>query len=213
MEHQFRTPKANHRSKAGFERIKDPQKISKKCLNSAFKSVSEDVSLELRKDSIDISSITEISDDNQLVESAESVITTQSHLNSPSPEMVAFSELSTLSLSITGNSDEAGDISDGHCISPSVEAEMVMKYLKQARLQVINTTNIDRKSKKILDALIAGVIKELKAFPEDKNQFAELVSIKTGVVFLSFFVWLVAVLLVFLPIFGLRSSFDELLPT
>lgn len=45
--------------------------INKKCLNSAFASVSEDVMLDSPNGLIDISSISEVSDDNQLCESAE----------------------------------------------------------------------------------------------------------------------------------------------
>lgn len=48
--------------------------ISKKCLNSVFTSVSEDSSLESPKGSVEISSISEVSDENQLKEESTEVI-------------------------------------------------------------------------------------------------------------------------------------------
>ncbi|KAL6970220.1 hypothetical protein U1Q18_029922, partial [Sarracenia purpurea var. burkii] len=196
--------------------------ISKKHLNSVFTSDSDDVPLPLRKDSIEFSSISEIPEDYQLGESAESFVASVDPLFSPSLESSALSDLTALTSTITADNDEVGDNSVGHCNSAesksrvdivSVDAEMVVHHLKQARVQIRNSTNADLQSKKLLDALIEGVIEDFNALPAETDRFAELVSMKTRVVFVSFFMWILAVSAVLIFSSGVRNSFTEPPPT
>ncbi|KAI8010939.1 hypothetical protein LOK49_LG06G03410 [Camellia lanceoleosa] len=199
-EYQLQTPKKEHqhsktrRSKSISEHSKKPHRISQKCLNSVFTSVSEDL--------VEFSSILEISEDNQLRESTESFIASPNQVISPSLETFSLSDLTPLSSTITVDKDEVVDVSVGHCRSAkskksvdivSVEAEVVVNHLKQARIQVMNSTSADLQSKKLLNALIEVVIEEFNALPEEKDRLSELVSMKTRVVFMIFLLWIVAV--------------------
>ncbi|GMP76295.1 hypothetical protein CsSME_00033037 [Camellia sinensis var. sinensis] len=224
-DYQLQTPKkdhhhhhqqhANRRSKSISDHTKKSQKISKKCLDSVFTSVSEDVSFKSPKGSIEFSSLSEISEDHQFDKSAESFISSLNPVLSPSSETVALSDLTPLSSAIA-------DVSVCHYRSAetknsidivAVEAEMVVNHLKQARIQVMNSTSADLQCKKLLDTLIEVVIGEFNALPEEKDRFAELVLTKTPVVFLSFLLWILAVSVVFLFSSGVQSSFSEPPPT
>ncbi|KAI8002499.1 Protein SINE3 [Camellia lanceoleosa] len=193
--HHHHQQHANRRSKSISDHTKKSQKISKKCLDSVFTSVSEDVSFKSPKGSIEFSSLSEISEDHQFDESAESFISSLNPVLSPSSETVALSDLTPLSSAIA-------DVSVCHYRSAetknsidivAVEAEMVCK--------------------KLLDTLIEVVIGEFNALPEEKDRFAELVLTKTQVVFLSFLLWILAVSVVFLFSSGVQSSFSEPPPT
>ncbi|CAL5395788.1 unnamed protein product [Camellia sinensis] len=212
-EYQLQTPKKEHqhskirRSKSISEHSKKPHRISQKCLNSVFTSVSEDL--------VEFSSISEISEDNQLRESAESFIASLNQVISPSLETF-------LSSTITVDKDEVVDVSVGHCRSAkskksvdivSVEAEVVVNHLKQARIQVMNSTSADLQSKKLLNALIEVVIEEFNALPEEKDRLSQLVSMKTRVVFMIFLLWIVAVSMFLHFSSRGQSSFSEPPPT
>ncbi|XP_059630456.1 uncharacterized protein LOC132273517 [Cornus florida] len=223
-ENHLQTPQkehllANRRSKSMSEQAKKPQKISKKCLNSVFTSVSEDVSVGSPKDSIDFSSISEVYVDGQFGDSAESFTESVNPEISPSLETAAPSQLTPLSSTITVNNDENGSVSVNRCRSAesnsvkigSIEEEMVINHLRQARIEILNSANLQ--SKKLLDALVKVVIEEFCGLPEEKDQFSELLSTKAHLVLLSFFLWILAVVGVFFFSFGVRSSFNGLAPT
>ncbi|KAF5950809.1 hypothetical protein HYC85_012802, partial [Camellia sinensis] len=134
----------------------------------------------------------------------------------------SLSDLTPLSSTITVDKDEVVYVSVSHCRSAesktsadivSVEAEVVVNHLKQARIQVMNSTNADLQSKKLLNALIEVVIEEFNALPEEKDRLSELVSMKTRVVFMIFLVWVVAVLMFLHFSSRGQSSFSELPPT
>lgn len=219
-EHQFQTPKKEHqhsnirRSKSISEHSKKPHRISQKCLNCVFTSVSEDL--------IEFSSISEISEDNQLRESAESFIASPNQVISTSLKTFSPSDLTPLSSTITVDKDAVVDVSESHCRSAeskksvdivSVEAEVVVNHLKQAQIQVMNSTNADLQSKKLLNALIEVVIEEFNALPEEKDRLSELVSMKTRVVFTIFLLWIVAVSMFLHFSSRGQSSFSEPPPT
>ncbi|KAI8009628.1 Magnesium transporter MRS2-4 [Camellia lanceoleosa] len=189
------------------------QKNSQKCLNSVITSVSEDL--------IEFSSISEIFENNQLRES------TELHRITESGDFafiggVSLSDLTLLSSTITVDKDEVVVVSVGHCRSAkskksvdivSVEAEVVVNHLKQARIQVMNSMSADLQSKKLLNALIEVVIEEFNALPEEKDRLSELVSMKTQVVFMIFVLWIVAVSMFLHFSSRGQSSFNEPPPT
>ncbi|GFZ13893.1 hypothetical protein Acr_24g0000830 [Actinidia rufa] len=214
---KLQTPKndhqeANRKSKSIYDHTKKPQKISKKCLDSVFSLVSDNVSLESPKDSIEFASISEISDDHQLGESAESFITLPSPMLSPSSETVASSNLTPYSSTITSDSHFKNSESKDSNDIVAVEAEMV-NHLKQAQIQVMNSASTDLRSKKLLDALINVVIEEFNILHEEKDQFAEIVAMKTRVVLVSFLLWILVVSVIFLFRPRVQSSFPEPPPT
>ncbi|CAL5395785.1 unnamed protein product [Camellia sinensis] len=157
-EYQLQTPKKEHqhskirRSKSISEHSKKPHINSQKCLNSVFTSVSEDL--------IEFSSISEISEDNQLREFTESFIASPNQVISPSLETFSLSDLTPLSSTITVDKDEVVDVSVSHCRSAeskksadivSVEAEVVANHLKQALVDVSVSHCRSAESKKSAD--------------------------------------------------------------
>ena len=139
----------------------------------------------------------------------QSFIASPSPMLSPSSETVASSNLTPLSSTITSDSPFKNSESKDSDDIVAVEAEMVVNHLKQARIQVMNSASTDLRSKKLLDALIRVVIEEFNVSPEEKDHFAEIVTMKTRVVFLSFLLWIVVVSVIFLFRSGVRSSFAE----
>ncbi|KAM7484961.1 hypothetical protein LguiA_000970 [Lonicera macranthoides] len=164
-------PLANRLTKSIAEHTRKPRKINKKCLNYAFASVSEDVKLDSPNSLIDISSISEVSEDSQLCESAESFIMAMNPAISPASEIVN-SNLTALPSTITADKEEGdGLVSlgasaefDGPKLG-SIEAEMVVKHLRQAQIQVLNLADGDLRFKKLLDALIKVVMEEFYCLP------------------------------------------------
>lgn len=138
------------------------------------------------------------------------------------PSLFASSESSlpsdlTPSSTITADMDESGQLYG--TIEPtglkigSVESEIVVNILKRNRTQVLNSADVDPQSKKILDALIEIVIDEFYTRPAERDRFAELVSIKTQIVLLSFFLWILAVAVAFFFGSGVHNSSSGPLPT
>ena len=139
----------------------------------------------------------------------QSFIASPSPMLSPSSETVASSNLTPLSSTITSDSPFKNSESKDSDDIVAVEAEMVVNHLKQAQIQVMNSASTDLRSKKLLDALIRVVIEEFNVSPEEKDHFAEIVTMKTRVVFLSFLLWILVVSVIFLFRSGVRSSFAE----
>ena len=143
----------------------------------------------------------------------QSFIASPSPMLSPSSETVASSNLTPLSSTITSDSPFKNSESKDSDDIVAVEAEMVVNHLKQARIQVMNSASTDLRSKKLLDALINVVIEEFNVLPEEKDQFAEIVAMKTRVVLVSFLLWILVVSVIFLFRSRVQSSFPEPPPT
>lgn len=94
-----------------------------------------------------------------------------------------------------------------------VEAEMAVKYLREAQMQVVNATDIDIRYKKLLDAVMNTVIVEFYGLPEDKDWCNTLVSKKIHLVTLTFLLWIIAVFIGFFFRSGKEHSFYGALPT
>jgi hypothetical protein len=91
--------------------------------------------------------------------------------------------------------------------------EIVVDILKRNRTQVLNSSDVDPQSKKILDALIEIVIEEFYNRPKERDRFAELVSIKIQIVLLFFFLWMLAMAVAFFFGSGVQHSSSKHLPT
>lgn len=128
-------------------------------------------------------------------------------MDTPSSETVALSDRSpSLSSSsvITCDKYIAASVSSSKRKNPeevnslnkngSVEAEMVIKHLRDVRIQVTNSNDMDR-SKKLLEVLISSTIKELGGSPhEEKDWINELVSSNARVVILGVLLGIFAIL-------------------
>ncbi|EEF43111.1 uncharacterized protein LOC8258837 [Ricinus communis] len=211
MKDNNQTPKkediANRRTKES--RLTKSQKIVKRSLNAAYPPVSEDVSTDTTKDLTDFSSISEISDANCSTQIAQS-----SELDSASSEAFSLCDITPTS-KIATNYDHHANASSEHCkfhkLDHSVEVDIVSDFLKQAGNRVLNSNDVDRQSKKLLDGLLKVVLDECYSLPEERDCYDELVSAKLRIVFLCFFIWSFASLI----FFSLRSgsSYSGLPPT
>lgn len=136
------------------------------------------------------------------------------------PEPFNFSEL-TASSTVTVNRNELSDLSpDRHQFiksngsnTGSVEADVLAKLLKEARLQVLNSVDVDTKSKQLLDSLIKFVVDEFYTIPEENDRSAELVSMKRRIAFTWFLIWIPAALLFFFLNSGPQRFHIGALPT
>ncbi|CAI9779720.1 unnamed protein product [Fraxinus pennsylvanica] len=178
---------SNRRSKSVADYTKNPHKVNKRSLNFVSTAVSENESsvFESPEKSIDFSI-------------SENSITSTSPVATPSSDTVALSNHSpSLSSSsvITCEKYIAASVSNSKSKCPeevnslkqigSVEAEMVIKHLRDARIQVMNSNDMGR-SKKLLEVLISVIIQELRGSPyEEKEWIDELVSSNARVVILN----------------------------
>ncbi|KAM7467180.1 hypothetical protein LguiB_014742 [Lonicera macranthoides] len=138
---------------------------------------------------------------------------------SPSFETVAQSNPTVLSSQISANEGAKIQLNRvaleqwNGAKKGTVEAEMVVKYLRLAQTQVLNSVKADLRSQKLLDALIKTVIEEFYGLAEEKDWFTEVVSRKALLVLSSFVLWIFAVVAVFFFSSGTGSSFNGPPPT
>ncbi|KAF8394692.1 hypothetical protein HHK36_020909 [Tetracentron sinense] len=167
--------------------VKKPQKIAKKCLNSAFTSVSEDISPKTTKEFIDSSSASENFDGNQRSKLLDSFVLSLNPSLSASSEAFDLSDFSTSS-KITDDKQESGDVaiecheSDGLKIE-DVEIEIII------------------------------IIEDFYRLPEERDRYSELVSAKLRIGFLCFLLWIVSVSVILFSRSAAKISFLEPPPT
>lgn len=214
-EHHLQTPLkdlGNRRSKSiSTDLTKKPLKATRKNLNSVFESQAAAAA------SFSESSSAISDDPNLLIDSsAEDLLLIPE--TSPSSETVDQTPLSSTVISdkfkeCTGSNIRCGislisDVKFGF-----VEAEMAVKYLREAQMQVVNATDIDIRYKKLLDALMNTVVEEFYGLPDDKDWYNNIVSKKFHLVTLTFLLWVIAVFIGFFFRLGENNSFYGTLPT
>lgn len=186
---------SNRRSKSKPDQANRHPKVSRKSLSPAFKSVSEDESLESFNESVhDFSPNSEVTDGDQRRESAESFTATLDPSFPDSPEMlIALSDKEKFS----------------YLEIRSLESEMLVKLLRQAQIQVSKSADTDLRFKRILDALIKCVIEELAVLPEEKNLSTNDILAKLMTLLMSITLWsLVTIWMIYFYYSGIsRSSF------
>ncbi|KAL3505614.1 hypothetical protein ACH5RR_030996 [Cinchona calisaya] len=203
---------ANRRSKSVSDQHKKAQKIRRKNLNSEFSAFSE----EAPKDLIDFTSISELEDENLLAESAENFTASLSPATSLGSDALASSDLTHLSSTTTSDDHKEGlALTNQSKIgrSCSIEAELVVKHLREAQLQILNARDMDLQSKRVLDALVNLVVEEFIQLPEEKDQFNDLVVRKGNFLLMSFFLWILLVSAIFFIFSASQRSFSGAIPT
>ncbi|KAL8061256.1 hypothetical protein ABFX02_02G075600 [Erythranthe guttata] len=187
------------KSKCSSNLSSDPRKAMKKCLNPAFKAVSEEdlTVTEFLKE------FPEVSVNDQFGESAENFIAAYP-VDTHSLKTVAISDLtSSPSSEITSDKHiltnardtklEDAEIGSDLKIE-SYEAEVVIKHLREARIQVMKSKDLGP-SKKLLDAMIKTVIQEFYGGLYEENEWLDkLASNKGNLVSLIFMMGVFAVL-------------------
>ncbi|KAK8548855.1 hypothetical protein V6N12_061759 [Hibiscus sabdariffa] len=210
-EHLRSSDLANRRSNDSPAK-KTPKKIAGKSLTEAFISPIADVLPDISEESIDFSSISAFSDADFNIETAENLVILSNPLLPTSSEMFTLSETGSASKISTANRDEQIDFSK----TGLAEAGILVNLLKQARLQALNSVDMENKSKKVLDALIEFTIKEFYTLPREIDKLPELVCTNVYVRFLRFLLTVVAVGLFSLYLFCYSRSvpsFTGLPPT
>ncbi|GMJ12303.1 hypothetical protein HRI_004899400 [Hibiscus trionum] len=234
-EKENQTPRKEHRRSNDYPAKKTPKKIARNSLTEAFISPIEDVLPDISEESIDFSSISAFSDANFNIETAEVRVITllsmrvylskncicwrqincvilSNPLLSTSLETLTLSEIGSCSKIATANRDGQIDFSK----TGLEEVEIVANLLKKARLQALNSVDMENKSKKVLDALIEFAINEFYTLPQEIDKLPELVRTNVSVRFLSFLLTVVAAALFSLYFFcysRLDPSFTGLPPT
>ncbi|GMJ12302.1 hypothetical protein HRI_004899500 [Hibiscus trionum] len=209
-EKENQTPRKEHRRSNDYPAKKTPKKIARNSLTEAFISPIEDVLPDISEESIDFSSISAFSDANFNIETAEVILSNP--LLSTSLETLTLSEIGSCSKIATANRDGQIDFSK----TGLEEVEIVANLLKKARLQALNSVDMENKSKKVLDALIEFAINEFYTLPQEIDKLPELVRTNVSVRFLSFLLTVVAAALFSLYFFcysRLDPSFTGLPPT
>ncbi|XVE82287.1 hypothetical protein DITRI_Ditri15bG0136400 [Diplodiscus trichospermus] len=185
--------------------------IAQKCLAEPFISP-EDVLPDISEESIDFSSISVISDGNYNFETVESFVMASCPSVSASLEAFPPSQLTPCSKMSTTNRIEQIDFS----MAGQAEVDFMVNLLKQARLQALNSIDMDNKSKKVLDALIESTINDFYTLPQERDKLPGLVSRNPKVGFLCFLLWIVAFFLFSSHLFcysRVADSFTGLRPT
>ncbi|EYU26461.1 hypothetical protein ABFS82_02G075100 [Erythranthe guttata] len=142
------------KSKISSDLSTDPFKVMKKSLNPAFKAVSEDDSTVLDF----LKELPEVSVNNQFPESAENLAAAYPVGGTHSRKPVAISDLNSSPMSSEITSDTKLEINSDYKLA-SYEVEAVIKHLKEARIRVMESTDLGS-SKKLLKAMIENFIEE-----------------------------------------------------
>ena len=79
----------------------------------------------------------------------------------------------------------------------SLEAEIVVELLLQARAQVLNSTDTDIRSKRLLDALIEIIIDETYLLPGQTDRSSGVMFTRTRLLMLCFLLWIFTTSVVF----------------
>ncbi|KAG8370548.1 hypothetical protein BUALT_Bualt14G0128600 [Buddleja alternifolia] len=195
--------------------------IAKKSLNPVFKAVSEEESAfsESPKE------VSKVFDENPFSDSPENFLAPVNIVNTPSSETGAISDLTSpsfSSLSITSDKYSVVNASGTKHEHPksdsfkeveSIEAEMVIKHLREARVHVLKSNDVGP-SKKLLDALIDVIIEEFYGgLDEEKEWLDKLLSTKANLIFLSFMLGIFAVFVFWFSNSGAKEFVTELTPT
>ncbi|KAL2459346.1 uncharacterized protein Fot_54478 [Forsythia ovata] len=218
---------SNYRSKSNYDFNKKPHKFTRKNLNHVFKAVSEEDPSAFQFPKEAIESVSEVSDHNPFTESAQNYIVIPVATPSSKTETVALSDLTSSSSSsslsaIMSDKDIANNATKNKCESPeinsvnkvrSIEVDILIKHLKVARVQVMNSSDVNH-SKKLLDALINFVIEEFHGgLYEEKDWLDKFVLSKARVVSLSILIGILAVLLFLFSNSGAKGLHSGLTPT
>ncbi|KAE8683367.1 Basic helix-loop-helix DNA-binding superfamily protein isoform 1 [Hibiscus syriacus] len=210
-EHSRSSDLSNRRSNDSPAK-KTPKKIARKSLNEALISPTEDVLPDISEESIDFSSISAFSDVDFNIETAENLVILSNPLLSTSLETFTLPEIDPCSKMSTASRDGQIDFSK----TGLAEAVILVNLLKQARLQALNSVDMENKSKKVLDALIEFTIKEFYTLPQEIDKLPKLVCRDVYARSLCFLLMVVAVALFSLYLFcysRLVPSFTVLPPT
>ncbi|OMO58478.1 hypothetical protein COLO4_34592 [Corchorus olitorius] len=164
------------------------KKIAQKSLIGSFASPVKDVLSEISEESCNFSSTSDADVNDETVENI--VLVPYSSTSAPQ-ETFTGSELTPCSKIGTVDGDQQVDFSE----TGSVEVEIVVDFLKQARKQALSSVDMDKKSMKVLDALISFIIDEFYTLPQERDKLPQVVLGNANVGYLCFWLSIIPILL------------------
>ncbi|CAI9118900.1 OLC1v1020527C1 [Oldenlandia corymbosa var. corymbosa] len=114
---------------------------------------------------------------------------------SPCSSVINFDEPKDGTASSFSQQDTAGQ--EVKKLSSSVEAEVLIKCLREAQVQVSESKNVDLFSKKLLNALVTIYAEEQFQLPEEKDWFDVIMLKKGSLAVLLLLLWTIAVFVIF----------------
>jgi len=121
--------------------------------------------------------------------------------------------------------DTTGAISSTNCIGAdeidsskfnSVEAEITVNFLRNVKTEVLNSVNAAPQRRiELMDRIIEYIVSDLQTYtlPEERDQFAHLISMKNRMLFLCIFIWIIGVSVVLFFTSDTRSPYRGPTPT
>ncbi|CAH9055234.1 unnamed protein product, partial [Cuscuta europaea] len=165
-------PLANRKSKSSSDHSKKALKNAKKNLSSEFEALVEVTAFpESPNDSVDQASVSEVVDDFKYTE-AESFVFPLNSEASTSSENSFLSDLTSVSSGIASEvyttSSPSKYLFTNAEEKTCVETEIAIKHLRQARIEVMNSLDVDLQSKQLMDAIIDIALRQFCGSAVDK---------------------------------------------
>lgn len=137
-----------------------------------------------------------------------------------SSETSASSDIAPLSKLSTGENalenvkvESRGMVTSDGLKIRSLEAEIVVELLMQARAHVLSSSDTDFRSKRLLETLINIIIDETYLLPAETDQFPGVMIARTRLLILCFLLWILIFSVVFFFSSGAQGSTYEPPPT
>ncbi|CAO2821465.1 unnamed protein product [Amaranthus hypochondriacus] len=185
-------------SKSFSEQPKKNQKIAKRNLNGEFASISEDSPAELAIESPILSTTTDVSSDSnhngESLDRIGSSVIAENQLIVLSEEASRLSDFTPTSKIATINAESVNLSLDSNknCeLKGSMEVDVIVNLLKQARNEVVDSNGVSPSSTKLLDALVEATVRELCTLPDRGDAIDAVLSNKLRVVVICFVVWMI----------------------
>ncbi|KAG6594019.1 hypothetical protein SDJN02_12861, partial [Cucurbita argyrosperma subsp. argyrosperma] len=211
---EYQTPL---RDQAANRRSKKPLKITKS-LTATFSSFCDDKIQPISKE--DFSPISVVSNISQIPDIDSSFLQDVNPALSVSCESSLFPELSPSSVVTFDNKqldkvpvNFGGSNNLDEASAGSVEAEIAVNYLRRALSQVLQSTDVDHQSKKLIDASVRIIVDEFLAIPQERDLITRLISSKSHVLSLGLFLWIIVLVFAFFSGSGVENCFIGPLPT
>lgn len=218
MEKRMKDYQTPQRDQTANRRSRKPQKIAK-CLTATFSSLPDDKIQPISKE--DFSPISAASDINQIPDIDRSFLEGVNPAFSASCETSLFPDLSPSSV-VTFDNEQldkvpvnfSGSNDMDEASVGSVEVEIAVNSLRRALTQVLQSTDVGHQSKKLINASMSIIVEDFLAIPQERDQIAQLISVKNHVLFLCVFLWFIVLAIAFFfGSSGVNSSFIGPLPT
>ncbi|KAK7412874.1 hypothetical protein VNO78_04580 [Psophocarpus tetragonolobus] len=186
---------------------KKSNKVIDKSLNAAFASVSDDFS--------DSSPISEISYANRNEDITNFLLEEPSSLTLLSSDLTPKKTSDTTGVVISSTDCIGADKIDSSKFN-SVEAEITVNFLRNAKTEIFNSVDAaPLRRRELMDGIIEYVVQNLQinTLPKETDQFTHVLSMKNRMLFLCTFIWVIGVSTVLFFTLDTRNLYKGPTPT